>query len=123
MPTRAAIAAKLLIAMNDSSRRPRRPYPSLVAPSEVRRPLLIGPFVPPRLPSLRCAVCRVRSFAGVRKAGRRLGSVVGRFAKKSSCEGPLDLPARAGIEHLDLRPDPAALRARSRSARPGEAGH
>src|SRR5215470_8018962 len=50
----AAIAAKLLIAMNDSSRRPRSPYPGLVASAEVRSSLLIGPLVPPRLLSLRC---------------------------------------------------------------------
>src|SRR5215471_7790342 len=50
----AAMAAKLLIAMNDSSRRPRSPYPGLVASTEVRRSLLIGPLVPPRLLSLRC---------------------------------------------------------------------
>src|SRR6516162_195835 len=48
--------------MNDSRRRPRRPYPGLVASTEVRRSLLIGPLVPPRLPSLRCAVCVVRSL-------------------------------------------------------------
>src|SRR6516225_11783689 len=50
----AAIAAKLLIAMNDSSRRPRSPYPGLVASAVVRSSLLIGPLVPPRLLSLRC---------------------------------------------------------------------
>src|SRR5262249_17429683 len=40
--------------MNASSRRPRRPYPGLVASAEVRRSLLIGSLVPPRLLSLRC---------------------------------------------------------------------
>src|SRR5215831_8240601 len=49
----AAIAAKLLIAMNDSSRRPRRPYPGLVASAEVRRSLLIG--AAPRSLRQRCA--------------------------------------------------------------------
>src|SRR6516165_524026 len=104
----AAIAAKLLIAMNDSSRRPRRPYPGLVASAEVRRSLLIGPLVPPRPPSLRCAVCVVRSLLPASE--KRIAAheeCVGRFAKKSSCEGPVDRPARAGIEPLDLRPDPA----------------
>src|SRR6516162_4693660 len=94
--------------MNDSSRRPRRPYPGLVASAEVRRSLLIGPLVPPRPPSLRCAVCVVGSLLPASE--KRIVAheeCVGRFAKKSSCEGPVDLPARAGIEPLDLRPDPA----------------
>src|SRR5215471_8222824 len=101
MPTIAAIAAKLLIAMNDSSRRPRRPYPGLLASAEVRRSLLIGLLVLPRLPSLRSAVCRYCRRVAAHE------ECVGRFAKKNSCEGPVDLPARAGIEPLDLRPDPA----------------
>src|SRR5262249_39996119 len=94
-------AAKLLIAMNDSSRRPRRPYPGLVASAEVRRSLLIGPLVLPRLPSLRCSVCVVRSL--LQASEKRVAAheeCVGRFGKKRL---PVDLPARAGIEHLDLR--------------------
>src|SRR5262249_50203392 len=65
----AAIAAKLLIAMNDSSRRPRRPYSGLVASTEVRRSLLIGPLVPPRLPSLRCAVWWLDRYCRRPKSG------------------------------------------------------
>src|SRR5215470_18947227 len=59
----AAIAAKLLIAMNDSSRRPRSPYPGLVASAEVRSSLLIGPLVPPRFLSLRCWQRQLANFA------------------------------------------------------------
>src|SRR5262249_12775564 len=69
--------------MNDSSRRPRRPYPGLVASAEVRRSLLIGPLVLPRLPSLRCSVCVVRSLLPASE--KRVAAheeCVGRFAKK-----------------------------------------
>src|SRR5215813_13931749 len=55
--------------MNDSSRRPRRPYPGLVASTEVRRSLLIGPLVPPRLPSLRCAVWWLGRYCRRPKSG------------------------------------------------------
>jgi len=63
--------------------------------------LLIGLLVLPRLPSLRSAVCRYCRRVAAHE------ECVGRFAKKNICEGPVDLPARAGIEPLDLRPDPA----------------
>src|SRR5215831_3641299 len=100
VPTIAAIAAKLLIAMNDSSRRPRRPYPGLVASAEVRRSLLIGLLVLPRLLSLRSAVCRYCRRPKSGSPPTKNASVGSR--KKSSCEGPVDLPARASNEPLEL---------------------
>src|SRR6516164_4630744 len=93
VPTIAAIAAKLLIAMNDSRRRPRRPYPGLVASAEVRRSLLIGPLVLPRLPSLRCSVCVVRSLLPASE--KRVAAheeCVGRFAKKKQLRRPRRSP-------------------------------
>src|SRR5262245_16753999 len=67
----AAITAKLLIAMNDSSRRPRSPYPGPIASAEVTVDMafcLLGPLVPPR-PSI-LEVCSVRAQTVVAGLGR-----------------------------------------------------
>src|SRR5262249_46152933 len=53
LTTVADIAANLLLASNVSRRRPRAPYPGLVAAPEVVLPLPIAPPLPPVVPSLR----------------------------------------------------------------------
>src|SRR5262252_4923078 len=104
----AAIAAKLLIAMNDSSRRPRRPYPGLVASAGVRRSLLIGPLVPPRLLSLRCCQRRqpfdliLLSPRGSKKPDHRHCGLL-----RAPCERP---GGRRTAHHFDeIAPSHAAL--------------
>src|SRR5215470_9278752 len=76
--------------MNDSRRRPRRPYPGLVASTEVRRSLLIGPLVPPRLRSLRCAVWWLDRYCRRPKSGSPP-------TKNASAAAVLDRIAHSGV--------------------------
>src|SRR5262245_64734022 len=97
----AAIAAKLLIAMNDSSRRPRSPYPGLVASAEVRSSLLIGPLVPPRLLSLRC--CQRRQPSDL-ILGQTVFSRHGLALNKTGVRQPQNPMHAAPLEAYATRP-------------------
>src|SRR5262249_45177595 len=77
---------------------------SLVASAEVRRSLLIGLLVLPRLPSLRSAVCRYCRRPKSGSPPTKNASVGSR--KKTVAKAP-SISRRAGIEPLDVRPDPA----------------
>src|SRR5215471_9385955 len=71
--------------MNDSSKRPRRPYPGLVASAEVRRSLLIAPLVPPG------PVVLAHSHGG---SGRLRAPILVEAVTRRSAVQKMSLPAR-----------------------------